>query len=578
MLHWIIFGRMGLFVKSHPVLLAVAGLTLLLGCAPRPAAAPDAARQPVSPAAPSRMTAAILADPPVLNTKINPGTVVTPGHEELERLINVGLAAVSDTGALVGQLAESVPTLDNGLWRLLPDGRMETTWKIKENARWHDGAPFTSADLVFTARVEQDKEIPIRRDVAYDRIEGFEAPDPRTITIKWKQPYIQADLLLNSSSVLPSQLLEKTFTEDKLAFPQLPFWSQEFIGTGPFKVQEYVRGSHVMVRANEQYVLGRPKLDQIEVKFIPDINTLVSNVLAGTVDLTLGRGIAIEQAVQLRDRWREGKAEMAFRSWMVLYPQFVNPSPALVANVQLRRALMHAMDRQQMAETIQAGVVPVAHAFLNPSEPDYRAIENSIVRYDYDPARATQLIEGLGYRKSGDGIFRDTAGQMLGLPIWTTSETDIHLKTIFPVADEWQRIGITVDPQVLPQQRAQDREYRANFPGFLLWRQPNNIASLSRYHGSTTPLAENNYVGTNNARYLNPEWDAIIDRYFATVPKADRDQVLGQAVRHMTENLNVMGLFYDTEPSFIGNRLRNVAVIKADGQNMSWNAHEWTVQ
>jgi len=493
----------------------------------------------------------------------------------MERLVNVGLATVDATGTLRGQLAEAVPTVENGLWRLLPDGRMETTWKIRPEAQWHDGAPFTSDDVLFTVKVEQDREVPIRRDAAYDRVESFEAPDPHTITVKWKMPYIQADLLLNSSAVQPRHILEKTYVEDKPSFSQIPFWNQEFVGTGPFKLREFVRGSHVLVQANDRYVLGRPKLDEVEVKFIPDANTLFANVLAGTVDVTMGRGIAIEQAIQVRDQWREGKADMTFRSWIVLYPQFINPTPAIIANVQFRRALMHAMDRQQMADTIQAGMVPMAHAFLNPSEPDYKTIESSIIRYEYDPARAAQLIEGLGYRKGTDGFYRDAEGRRLTLEPWTTAETSIHLKAFYPVIDDWQRVGLTVEGQVLPAQRAQERDYRAQFPTTLLWRQPNSLASLSRYHSNTTPLPENTFVGTNNARYQNAEWDNIIDRYFSTVPKAERDQVLAQAVRHMTENLNVMGLFYDTEPMFIANRLVNIAPPKADNQNLSGNAHEW---
>jgi peptide/nickel transport system substrate-binding protein len=511
----------------------------------------------------------------VLNTKINPGTVVTPGHEELERLVNVGLAIIDDQGILRGQLAETVPSVENGLWQVLPDGRMETSFRLRKGIQWHDGAPFTADDVVFTSRAEQDRELPIRRDVAYEWVEGIDAPDPLTLTVRWRRPYIQADWLFNSSAMLPAHLLEKPYIEDKTSFPLLPFWTQEFIGTGPFKLREFVRGSHVIVTANDSYILGRPKVDEVEVKLIPDINTLLANVLAGTVDVTMGRGIAIEQGIQTRDQWSEGGMDMAFRSWMVMYPQFINPTPALLANVQLRGALLYAIDRQEMADSIQAGVVPVAHAFLNPREPDYKAVESSIVRYAYDPARATQLIEELGYRRGADGALRDAANQRLLIEPWTTAETAIHLKTIFPVADYWQRIGIAAEPQVLPAQRAQDREYRANFPSFLVWRQPNDLASLRRHHSSQAPLPENNYVGTNNARYVNAEWDVLIDRLYTTIPHGERNQVLAQMVRHMTENLIVLGLFYDTEPSFIANRLKNVAPSRADGSNMAWNAHEW---
>src|SRR5712692_6042893 len=133
-------------MTMRPAVLAVTLMTLLAACTPPGQSSQGApsggSAGPPAAGTPKRMTAAILADPPVLNTKINPGTVVTPGHEELERLINVGLAAVDDAGNLRGQLGESVPTLENGLWLLIPDGRMETTWKIKRDAHWHDGAPF----------------------------------------------------------------------------------------------------------------------------------------------------------------------------------------------------------------------------------------------------------------------------------------------------------------------------------------------------------------------------------------------------------------------------------------------------
>src|SRR5439155_24788116 len=116
-------------------------------------------------------------------------------------------------------------------------------------------------------------------------------------------------------------------------------------GAGPLKLRELVRSSHVVLQANDQYVLGRPKVDEVEVRFITDDNTLIGNLLSGAVDMTLGRGISLEQALQARDQWRDGKAEFKSLDILVeLYPQFLNPTPAVVANAQFRRALLHAID------------------------------------------------------------------------------------------------------------------------------------------------------------------------------------------------------------------------------------------
>src|SRR5437764_794195 len=81
------------------------------------------------------------------------------------------------------------------------------------------------------------------------------------------------------------------------------------LAAGPFKLKEWASGSHLVLEAFDGYALGRPKIDEIEVRFILDSNTLVANVLADTIDLTLGRGISIEQALQVRDQWRRGKVD-----------------------------------------------------------------------------------------------------------------------------------------------------------------------------------------------------------------------------------------------------------------------------
>src|SRR5436309_12825199 len=95
----------------------------------------------------------------------------------------------------------------------------------------------------------------------------------------------------------------------------------------------------------------------------------------------------------------------------------MDPNPPAVRDVRLRRALAHAMDRQQMVDALQSGVTPVADVWLNPNHPLFRQIEPRIVKYPYDPRRAQQLIEEMGYRKDVDGFYRDSADQRLSVEI-----------------------------------------------------------------------------------------------------------------------------------------------------------------
>src|SRR6266513_1707750 len=83
-------------------------------------------------AAPKRVTAVIMGDPPHFEGRFNPSIGSVPGLDVLEEMVNAGMANFTDQGALRPQLAEAVPSLDNGMWKLLPDGRMETTGKIRE--------------------------------------------------------------------------------------------------------------------------------------------------------------------------------------------------------------------------------------------------------------------------------------------------------------------------------------------------------------------------------------------------------------------------------------------------------------
>src|SRR6185295_3378032 len=133
---------------------------------------------------------------------------------------------------------------------------------------------------------------------------------------------------------LPKHLLDQPFQDEKAKFTDLPFWTTDFVGTGPFKVKEYVRDSYVLLEAFDSYILGRPKIDLLEVRFIPDGNTLSANVLAGAVELTIGRGLSLEQGLTLRDAWHEGKMESAPSNGIFLWPQLLTPNPQVIADVQ----------------------------------------------------------------------------------------------------------------------------------------------------------------------------------------------------------------------------------------------------
>ena len=565
-------------------LICVAVTALISACAaPPPSRAKPQSGVTQKAATFHRVTAAIRAIPASMvqqKTQRSVGSI--RGLDAVEELVHAGLTFLNNDGSPAPQLAAAVPTVENGLWKIFPDGRMETTWRIRETARWHDGTQITSEDLAFTAAVEQDKEVGIPPYPAYESIESITAPDPRTVTVAWKRPFIEADGMFGyrvAGLPMPRHLLEKAFAEDKAGFTGLSYWTTDFVGAGAYKIKDWVRDSHVVLQANDEYVLGRPKIDEIEVKFIPDPTTLMANVLAG-VELTLGKTISLDQALQLRDQWKDGRMLTKPQAWTPINVQFINPNPTIVTDYRFRRAMIQAIDRQQLSDTVWSGQSNVAHSYVLQGIPFYNLVEPSIVKYEYDPRAAAQAIEGLGYTKRADGFFSDASGQRLSVSIYSTVQNDIHPKTTAAVADYWQRLGVEVEQVLIPIQRAQDREYRAQFPGFELIENANSISSsdIRRFHSSSTPLPENRFQVTgNNSRYRNPELDSFIDRYITTIPMPERMQALAGILHHQTENLTQLPLFHGVDPTMVANRILNVTA-RADRWTQAWNVQEWAVK
>jgi peptide/nickel transport system substrate-binding protein len=556
---------------------------LSIGCAgvQRPASADPRQDAPASQPTPKRITAAVASDFKALYSHVVGSN--RPGVRELEQIVHAGLSVRDNRGVLRPRLAEAVPSAENGLWKVFPDGRMETTWRIHEGTVWQDGVPFTAEDLVFTARVGRDRETPQFRHAMLDLIDGMVAIDARTLAVQWKQPFIEADTLFGATAgsnapplPLPKHLLEGPYLENKAGFVDLPYWSEGYVGAGPYKVREWLFGSYLILEANARYLLGRPKIDVIEVRFFAEPNARLAALLANVVDLPLGyRGTSFEQALQLQGQWN-GVVEFDPGAPVALWPQLHSPNPPVIGDVRFRRALLQAIDRQEMAATFVAGRMSVAHTFILPNDPEYPDVEGSIVRYEYDPRGAGQMIEGLGYTRGSDGGFRDPTGRRLTVEI-RSSGLDTNQKAKLAVADYWQRVGVAVTPVDDPESLRRDAEYRATFPGFDTRRGTTGVEDFKFFRSSEARLPENRFVGQNVSNYMNPEMDALIDRYLVSIPRADRIQVAGQIVHHLTDQVIPLVTFYDAIPTIVGARLRNVPTSTATGATNTWNAHEWDV-
>ena len=544
--------------------------SLLSGCTPSPSANTEVGAADRSAPAKKRAVGALLTGD--LATLL--GT--SGAEDDIEYLVHAGLAQLDLRGAPQPQIAEAVPSVEHGTWKVLADGRMETTWRIRSDARWHDGTPVTAQDIEFGARVAGDPQLPYRTDPGWSSVDQVTVVDSQTVTITWNGIYILADrMFARPYQILPRHLLERLYEQEKERFDVWPYWTDDFVGAGPFKVRELVRGSHLLLDAFDGYVLGRPRLDEIEIRFIPDVNTLMANMLASAVDVTIGNPntVAPDEVAQFQQTWPNGKVVSAepLSDNYGMFPQQLNPSLPALLDPRFRKALLYALDREGMNQAIMGGLGAVSHTHAVPALPDFEQIQGSAVRYGYDVRRSAELLEEAGYRRGAGGLWEDAAGHRVAFEHWAPTG-GVQGRSALVATDFWRAAGLSVEHVTLPATIEARR--RAEQPGILTSSAGGDYSAIWRYfHSSFAPVAENRYTGSNRARYMLPEQDALLERWYSTVPLQERAQALQAVTRYQTENAIWMGYMYNPQLSLISNRLRDVA--PSSYSNKTYDAHRW---
>ncbi len=269
---------------SAPWIVLLVLATALTACAP--AASPPRQTQGAAGSEPAgsmpQRTLVIIGrgEPPNIAAK----SIVTYSGSlgQVRRVFNAQLDYLDERERPVPYLAEALPSLNSDTWRVFPDGRMETTYRLRPNLVWHDGQPLTAEDFAFAARVFLRPEFGAASSAVLVPIAELTAPDERTVVIHWKRPYAEAASLDLEFQPLPRHLLEAQFQQlDPQAFAGLPFWTGEYVGLGPFRIERWEPGAFVEAVAFDQHALGRPRIDRMKLVFIADPNTALANLLSG---------------------------------------------------------------------------------------------------------------------------------------------------------------------------------------------------------------------------------------------------------------------------------------------------------
>jgi peptide/nickel transport system substrate-binding protein len=516
-----------------------------------------------APAAPKVLTIATTREPPFIEGFHGGGS--TGGSGDIKHIAHAYLAVLTEDGTYKSQVAREPVTIASGNWRVNPDNSMDMTWKLHPNVTWHDGAPFTSADMMFTFKVMKDPDLPTPPAAVLALMESAEAPDPLTFVVHWSQPYALADGA-EGLTPLPRHLLDPLYEAgDKDAFVKSPYLTTGWIGLGPYRLDRWMQGSTMEFGRFDAYFEGRPALDRVIVRFIKDSNSLVAEILAGAVDVLYPPGADTDAALNVRDRWAgtgnavrfdavdaRGRLRILINQNRVEYAQ----PPGTLTNPLVRQALYRALDRPGFVEAMTHGIAPVADSWILPTDARRPAMEDAIPKYPFDPSRAEQLLAEAGWRPGPDGILVNAStGERFNIQLRAAQVGGAQVgkdRELTVVADSWKRVGVESSLNLQTIGASGDRGYEAVQPGIFLIGNMSPLTNLFRQLNSRFVATEaNRWTGFNLTGFSDPQIDSLLDRYYVTIEPTERLNLDRQLVQKGMGDVVVLPLYWEVVPTVV---------------------------
>jgi peptide/nickel transport system substrate-binding protein len=416
--------------------------------------------------------------------------------------------------------------------------------KVRPNLKWHDGRPVTAEDIVFTIQRQQDSATASPRQADVGAVTSARAVDPQTVEIKLNRTGPSTVNALLEVIPVPKHLLEN------VAPAQMRFdaFSQRPVGNGLFRFGTWTKGQQIMVEANPDAPEGRPALDRIVIRVVPDATARLTQLLNGEADamkvapeqreqLQSARGVRLETAAQVRPGW------IAF-----------NQQKAPVNDAAVRRAFLMAINRQQI---VQAQFGEQGTPALSPIAPGLREHSADVRPIAADPNGARQLLEQAGWRDAnGDGI-REKGGQPLRIEVEVSSSDQMRKDMLVFMQQQARQAGI--DLQIREMERAswverlRGRQFVASFWGWGWGPGVMGPNAEMLWHSRSIPPNGPNFAG-----YSNPRTDALIDSILVENDTTRARGLWKQLEQQVIDDAVYAPIFLDPEFYAVNQRFANV--------------------
>lgn len=475
---------------------------------------------------------------------------------EVSSLIFSGLLVTDDKGQWIADLASEVPTLQNG--GVSRDG-LTITYKLRHGVTWHDGAPFTSEDVKFTWKTIMNNKVNIVSREGYDKIKVIETPDPYTVVVRFREYYVNYLSLFRT--VLPQHSLETVGDINKASFNRAP------IGTGPFKFKEWRLAEAVVVDANPAYFRGKPKLDRILYKVVPDSNIMLVQLKSGEIDIV--SNIAFGQLDQISNL--EGRQTVITPNMIWEHLDFNLDNP-LFQDVRVRQAITLGIDKPAIITNVLKNVATPAVGDQSPLSWGYNTGLKQDVR-DVNAARA--LLVEAGWALGEDGIFakgKTKLSFMISFPGGNKSRETVARV----ITQQLKEIGIAVEikgieSKVFFETVLKKRDFETAMYAWVTDVDPDDS---NLWHSKKIPSPNNAYDGKNYSGWRNPEVDALIEQATWTIDTEGRKQRYFRIQELIVQECPVVSLYYRSNIDVIKNTVVNYRPNPTATGNL-WNAWQW---
>ncbi|TDV38355.1 peptide/nickel transport system substrate-binding protein [Paraburkholderia caballeronis] len=429
-------------------------------------------------------------------------------------------------------------------WQTSPDG-LKYTFTLRDNVKWHDGKPFTSADVAFS--IDLLKQVHPRGRSTFANVVRISTPDARTAVIELSKPapYLLKALSAGESPIVPKHLYANG---DPLTNPH----NNAPVGTGPYRFSAWQRGSNIVYERNPDYwEPGKPYIDRLVYKVIPDGAARSAAFETGALDLGGENPVPLNDLERLSQLPQLSVETRGYRFLEPLSEIDFNLQHPVLKDGRVREAIAHAIDARVIQRTIAYGYADVSPTPITPASPYHDA---ALKPYVFDVAQAEKLLDAAGYpRKAGGVRFALTHDY---LPYG-----DLYRRQADYVKSALARVGIdvTVRAQDLPaflKRVYADRDFDFTSIGVNTLFDPS--VGVQRLYWS-----QNIRPGvpfSNAPHYSNPQVDKLLEQASIETDEGKRVQLYTQFQQIVYQDLPILPLVAPRMVTLANRRVRNHTV------------------